>query len=288
VGVECIALSGEAKLSYFGHITPELARQFDNDLRRLPAALRVADCLDLGERYDYLDDVSNIARQEPANLRKVLDRIFGRDPTGLEFLTSVAAAGLIDWNVPLRAGNEWCDRMVAAMRQPILSEREYALVGLSEEQTATREAVAAMETDAMSLSSYDRDDLSQKAAELLIANVLSADILIAAQGQQEENDVRYELTRLALALAAYRADHGHYPARLADLVPTYRAELYEDPFTGNDLVYEPDAAGYLLYSVGPNRMDDGGRRYSDAKDDVEFEQLRDCDDIAIRMPPNAP
>ena len=37
----------------------------------------------------------------------------------------------------------------------------------------------------------------------------------------------------------------------------------EDIFTGNDLIYKPDANGFLLYSVGINGRDDGGRSYTD-------------------------
>ena len=37
--------------------------------------------------------------------------------------------------------------------------------------------------------------------------------------------MRFDLTKLAFALAAYRADHGAYPATLADLSPKYVAQI---------------------------------------------------------------
>ena len=43
------------------------------------------------------------------------------------------------------------------------------------------------------------------------------------------------------------------------LVPVYLAELPKDPFTDEDFIYRrEDNLVYKLYSVGPNKTDDGG------------------------------
>ena len=55
---------------------------------------------------------------------------------------------------------------------------------------------------------------------------------------------RFDLTKLAFALAAYRADHGAYPARLADLSPKYAATVPKDRFTDGDLHYSLQGSGY--------------------------------------------
>lgn len=68
-----------------------------------------------------------------------------------------------------------------------------------------------------------------------------------------------------LALRAYRADHGKYPPTLAALVPGYLSRVPNDPFAARvpntPLRYKPAPAGksFLLYSVGPDGKDDGGR-----------------------------
>jgi hypothetical protein len=86
-------------------------------------------------------------------------------------------------------------------------------------------------------------------------------------------------TKLGFALAAYRADHGSYPAKLADLVPKYVAEIPKDIFNNDsDLHYAREGSGYLLYSVGKNGKDDGGKRSEDAK------QSEDWDDLVVRVP----
>jgi hypothetical protein len=80
---------------------------------------------------------------------------------------------------------------------------------------------------------------------------------------------------LAFALAAYHADHKKYPAALADLVPKYIDKIPDDLFSGKPLIYKPTGAGYLLYSVGVNGADDGGKTFGDTPPG---------DDLVVRMP----
>ncbi len=77
--------------------------------------------------------------------------------------------------------------------------------------------------------------------------------------------MRFELDKLGFALAAYRADHGAYPAKLADLTPNYVAEVPKDIFNDSELHYRLEGKGYLLYSVGVNGKDDGAKSYEDRK-----------------------
>jgi len=65
---------------------------------------------------------------------------------------------------------------------------------------------------------------------------------------------------LELALHAYRLDHGVYPTTLTQLTPGYLPTLPIDPFSNNQpFKYRPNGkAGYLLYSVGPDAVDNGG------------------------------
>jgi hypothetical protein len=64
---------------------------------------------------------------------------------------------------------------------------------------------------------------------------------------------------LVAALELYRARHGHYPQRLAELVPEELEALPKDPFGGREFRYAlTGPPAYRLYSVGPNLMDEGG------------------------------
>jgi hypothetical protein len=62
-----------------------------------------------------------------------------------------------------------------------------------------------------------------------------------------------------LALRCWRAETGHPPARLEELVPKYVRRMPVDPFSGKPLVYRVEGSNWMLYSVGPDRVDDGGR-----------------------------
>ena len=80
---------------------------------------------------------------------------------------------------------------------------------------------------------------------------------------------------LAFALAEHHADTGKYPVALADLKPKYVTAVPEDLFTGKPLKYTKTDSGYLLYSVGVNGKDDGGKFYADTPPG---------DDLGVRMP----
>jgi hypothetical protein len=77
----------------------------------------------------------------------------------------------------------------------------------------------------------------------------------------DEMEFQIRVMRVMIALEAYRARHGRYPARLEDLVPDSFAEAPVDPVHGGSFVYRPTpdgAAGlpYLLYSTGLDQVDD--------------------------------
>ncbi len=90
--------------------------------------------------------------------------------------------------------------------------------------------------------------------------------------------MRVELDKLGFALASYRADHGAYPAKLAELVPNHVVEVPKDIFNDSDLHYRREGNGYLLYSIGVNAKDDAAKSYDDRKND------EDWDDLVVRVP----
>ena len=67
------------------------------------------------------------------------------------------------------------------------------------------------------------------------------------------------LLQTGLLLDDCRAARGAYPATLEGLGTT----APPDPFSGRPLVYRRQGAGYLLYSVGGNLTDDGGKPAED-------------------------
>jgi hypothetical protein len=82
-------------------------------------------------------------------------------------------------------------------------------------------------------------------------------------------NLRLALT--AVALEQFRAAHNNrYPAALSELNPSYLNAVLIDPFDGQPLRYQKQGAGYVLYSIGPNLKDDGGKPMNGKNGDIEF------------------
>ena len=67
------------------------------------------------------------------------------------------------------------------------------------------------------------------------------------------------LLTVELALRSYQCDEGKALAGVQGLLPKYLHRMPIDPFTGHQLVYKQTGTNWLLYSVGPDRADDGGK-----------------------------
>ncbi len=65
-------------------------------------------------------------------------------------------------------------------------------------------------------------------------------------------------TVLTIAVERYQYQHGELPTVLDDLCPAYIGSLPLDPFTGQELLFSRNDETFVIYSVGANRLDDGG------------------------------
>jgi hypothetical protein len=72
-------------------------------------------------------------------------------------------------------------------------------------------------------------------------------------------DARQQLARTALACARHRAAHGELPQSADELVPEFLPLVPRDPFDGKPLKWTSTGEALVLYSVGPDRKDDGGK-----------------------------
>ena len=80
------------------------------------------------------------------------------------------------------------------------------------------------------------------------------------------NEAQKRLLIGKLAIRCYQIERGELPGNLADLVPEYLPAVPQDPLSEGPLIYRQTGDGYLLYSVGRDRVDDGGHRV-DPKDE---------------------
>jgi hypothetical protein len=86
--------------------------------------------------------------------------------------------------------------------------------------------------------------------------------MVPALPKAAEWDIRAKavLTTAAVGVAAerYRLAHGRWPARLDDLVPQFLPALPRDPYDGKPLKWKQGNGTFLVYSVGFDRIDNGG------------------------------
>jgi hypothetical protein len=103
----------------------------------------------------------------------------------------------------------------------------------------------------------------------------------------ERSDARtlaqLRLLRASLAIGFYRQDEGHFPPSLAALVPNWLDAAPLDPFSDQTLIYRADDERYVLYSIGPNRIDDGGHMVSLQDIDLEGDLFLDVFDIESKF-----
>ena len=74
----------------------------------------------------------------------------------------------------------------------------------------------------------------------------------------------------AIAVERFRRKYGKLPERLEELVPQFLPQVLTDPYDGKPLRYIAREDEYLIYAVGPNRIDDGGIDDGSGEPDVVF------------------
>ena len=83
--------------------------------------------------------------------------------------------------------------------------------------------------------------------------------LSGASQAAARNEAERDATRAAVAIERFRLREGRLPQKLDELVPDFLASLPSDPFSTGPLRYRADETEFLVYSVGSNGVDDGGR-----------------------------
>src|SRR5690606_36378322 len=120
-------------------------------------------------------------------------------------------------------------------------------------------------------------------ADVMVALYLPA--ITAAYRAEDRSNALAELRLVAAALAVYRLDNGAYPESLDPLVPGLLDQAPVDVY-GNQLAYRRTDNGYLLYSLGPNGIDDQGS--NEMMSQFEGYEIRDNEAevrVLLGMPP---
>lgn len=123
------------------------------------------------------------------------------------------------------------------------------------------------------------DYFAARTKEAVTNRFVLAATLLPALGSAAKKEaaclVQLRLAEAAITLERFRLANGDKcPNSLGELTPKYLATAPQDPFDGQVLRYRKTATGYLLYSIGPDLQDDGGKRESGGKGDLVFEVIK--------------
>ncbi|WP_020468219.1 hypothetical protein [Zavarzinella formosa] len=267
--IQTIAIHGELVLLSQGKLSAAQLAACRADLRQLPPLVPVADRHGLNERFQALDVVQTLIRKGPDVASDLVGLPPGDDAgIGRQFSRNV------NWDTAMRIINTWCDLLISIMRIDDFQLRDQALKELESNFKAMADEASEEGKHGMGIGAKRRGKHYgvRLVAMMILGTALISDVEIRAD-QQSRN-----LT-VACALEAHRAEHGAYPARLADLAPKHLPEIPNDAYTNSELKYQRTPTGYLLHSVGPNRIDDGGR---------DKNAIPPGDDLAIEMPVKEP
>ncbi len=271
-----------------GQMAAPVARQILRNLMALPQISGFANSLDKDERILFLDSALQLRRGDP-DLNLSLRDI---GPTGGNPFPLFRRVRL-DWNFILSRGNDLYDRYASAARLPRYESRRQAVQQLDQsvEDSMNRGGIHTFASSTLNLT-YRSDTV---ALFLLSRFTPSIDAVLI---RQDRANAMLDLTRLAAALAVYRAEKGKYPERLDDLVPGILEKLPLDLYHAKPFFYKRIDTGYVLYTAGPNGQDDGGSNsiqnifmgyrledFGQAEADAAAKKISaGADDLSIRVP----
>jgi hypothetical protein len=262
-----------ANLAYVSHagVSLEQVRRSLDDLKRIPPMATVAEKMDTGERFLFLDIIMNFNRYGITYSEAVGKELIADDSDS----QADALLNSIDFDHSLRMGNQLFDDVVTALQERDRTTRRRRLADLhlrlagQEERLTGKKSLA----DMIQTSNQSAEEKSRLIGELL--STMFAPGFIRLQASADRLEQRGRNLQLAFALAAYHREIGSYPNQLEVLIPKYLDQLPTDLYSGQKLLYRLTDDGYLLYSVGPNGQDDEER---------SSEDVPKGDDIRVRMP----
>ena len=244
-------------------MTPAEISRRRKELASLPIMPPLVEQLDWCERLMYLDCVLLLGTGHT----KTLDLAGARLPTvnegALKAIMTRVAVISVDWNTCMRIGNEMYDKLIVGLKKGTHIERAAALAELDEVLNQKKQNTSF----AGFLKVVAETGSSRTAVSEMVANMLVA-LLMPAMRAVNSAHTRTVQTRaninVAYALAEWKTKNGSYPKSLDQLVSAGLLKSAPiDHFDGKPLKYVRGDEGFLIYSIGQNGEDEGGRWYDD-------------------------
>jgi hypothetical protein len=214
--IDAMACRGDDALAESGKLSSKSLRAYLQDLSNLPRFTPSFAAINAGERWIMLDDLQHAAAS-------------GNAAAFVGFGSPVPQHAA-SWNKAqfaraMRCVNQYQDQLVKIFKIRNYRKRDLAF--------------HKMEVGSKSVSGSENIVLRQ------MSKTFGRTIPV-----QAGRTACSRLSRLILALAAYRSDHGAFPNRLAKLAPKYLPDIPHDPFTGKAFTYAAGPTGCTLSSPG--------------------------------------
>ena len=232
------------------------------DIASLPPMPDMIEQLDWCERMMFLDCVLLLGVGQTEALGLAGARVPGADEGVVKTILTRLAIVSVDWNTAMKTGNEMYDRLIVAMKKRTFKEREAALTEIDAIIDKTRQNTSfAGFLKVVSETGSSRAAMSEMVANMMVGLLRPA--VRAVNGARERATQTRHNLEVAFALAEWKTKNGSYPDSLADLVPAYFDKVPQDGFAGTPLNYQLEGDGFLIYSIGRNLEDEGGRWFDD-------------------------
>lgn len=204
---------------------------------------------------------------ERAFFRDVVQRLYTDDAEGdghpvpeyLHLLQSLQAAA---WHAPWTGGGNLAERMVMPAfsavligRRELVQKYDYfmSLVEAEAESPLWQRDSSKADAEFLQFSDSSVNQLRYMPVTLFIPCLSRASFSLEI-GTQER-----DAAQVAIALELHRRRHGCWPASLDELTPSLLPQVPPDRYDGQPLKYRLIGGQPVLYSVGVDRDDDGGR-----------------------------
>ena len=250
IDLEELAISMRLAIVKSGLSRETLDRVQQRLAAELPPLRSMDGVVDITERAVFLDLVSRM--QEPDFEPRDFS-LLRRSHTPFKPLV----ARVVDHNVAMELGNKYYDRMADALRETEWSRRSQLIA----EVVGDLEAMVAEVNDESAWRKQHVPSMRARVLSEQVARILLVNLFTGAHLTQKRQDLLTQNLRnhrVAIALFAWYADHQTYPQTLAELTPEYLSAIPDDLFSSAPPIYRRSETGFMLYSIGPNGVDDGG------------------------------
>ncbi|MDG1810170.1 MAG: hypothetical protein P8I27_19925 [Pirellulaceae bacterium] len=253
----------EINLIDSGHLTTQQLQEHQAFIREHKYPIDMGERIDFGERILVLD-------QTQALLIDPVQFVQQQNQNSPLAFQENLIRGLVrsaDTNTTLRVINQWFDRYTAAAKQPTIQQSLQAFEEI-EDQLSRFDSFNNLQSSLFNLIS------GPKSRGKFIGNLLAAMLMPAgAQLVRADFDLatQDQLNEIAFAISSYRSKYHAHPAKLTTLVPEFLEAVKPSPSGSEEIQYRFNESGFMVYSIGSDGIDNGGRLSSELNNSREYD-----------------